>query len=402
MKLEHIQNGNILEISLTGRMDAYWSGFLDTELEKVIRAGNHIISLDMSSIEYISSAGLRILLKSYNKLNSIDGKLIIKNPSQNVMDILNLTGFSDILKASLTPDENTAEDSFDEISESTCITSLDCNVKGNPEFWKMNENFKTNKLEITEQTFSLGIGAFGEKNGDYLKRLGEYIAVNGTVAYLPTDSDSSEPDFLLSSGEYVPNIQTVYSITCEGTPGISFAIGANALSIAEIAGLCFAKTKSDTVGFVVAGELNGIAGAFLKKSPVLLTGDKDIFSFPEIRKSLSFTPEKKHRNEICLIAGVATKNRKSKLLDYLKPIDKNNEIYGHAHAAVFTYQPLKKGKINLTVLVKKLFENEKLLGIYHLINDKRLMSGAGETIIDRGMCWTGPIDNITVNPETEE
>lgn len=398
MKLEHKQDGNVLELKLTGRLDAYWAGFLDTELEKFVRNGNHLIALNMSGIEYISSAGLRILLKSHNKLNALEGLLSIREPSQNVLDILNLTGFSDILKDSLATN-GAKEETDDEIHGDFKVEALKCKVKGCPALCTEITENEVSKLEISDNFFSIGIGAFGMKNYDFMKRLGEYISVNGTVACLPTDS-GHEPDFQLSSGDYVPDLQTSSSISCQGTLGISFVLGPESLGLSEIAELCFTKTQADTVGFVAAGELSGIAGAFLKKSPALVNADNaNIFHFPEIRDWLSFTPEKAHKGEIALIAGVATKNKKSKLMEFLKPIDRDFRIYGHAHAAVFTYQPLKKGKITLSFLVRKLFEEEKLTGLYHLINDRRLISGAGETVLTRGLCWTAPVGSIEVNTE---
>ena len=77
-------------------------GWLDTnsapELGREIEALSDIESLilDFDKLEYISSAGLRILLSTQKTMNK-QGSMVIKNVNEDVMDIFNITGFIDIL-----------------------------------------------------------------------------------------------------------------------------------------------------------------------------------------------------------------------------------------------------------------------------------------------------------------
>ena len=77
-------------------------GWLDTnsapELGREIEALSDIESLilDFDKLEYISSAGLRILLSTQKMMNK-QGSMVIKNVNEDVMDIFNITGFIDIL-----------------------------------------------------------------------------------------------------------------------------------------------------------------------------------------------------------------------------------------------------------------------------------------------------------------
>ena len=64
---------------------------------------------------------------------------------------------------------------------------------------------------------------------------------------------------------------------------------------------------------------------------------------------------------------------------------------GHFHAAAFRFRPLRKGIIDLGETVAKLFEPEQLLGVLHLLNDDRGVSGAGESEFVTGACWIGPL-----------
>ena len=87
--------GEVLTVRLEGKLDTTSS----PELEKVLRENLDSTSrliLDMSALLYVSSAGLRVLLSAQKTMSAKNG-LIVRNPSENVMEIFDVTGFSDIL-----------------------------------------------------------------------------------------------------------------------------------------------------------------------------------------------------------------------------------------------------------------------------------------------------------------
>ena len=89
------KNGNQFDIALVGRLDTTTA----PDLEAVINGeldGVTELNFDFASLEYISSAGLRVLLSSQKKMNT-QGKMTVKNVSETVMDVFEITGFSDIL-----------------------------------------------------------------------------------------------------------------------------------------------------------------------------------------------------------------------------------------------------------------------------------------------------------------
>jgi anti-anti-sigma factor len=83
---------------LDGRLDAYWSDHLESELTKCIRDGIYKLRIDMSAVSYLSSAGIRVLLQSYKKLNKINGDFNLVNISKNVETVLKLSGIQALLK----------------------------------------------------------------------------------------------------------------------------------------------------------------------------------------------------------------------------------------------------------------------------------------------------------------
>ena len=87
--------GNNLTVSLEGRLDTMTAPQLESELKSALD-GKTELMIDMAKLEYISSAGLRVLLSAQKIMNK-QGSMVIKNASEEVKEIFEVTGFSDIL-----------------------------------------------------------------------------------------------------------------------------------------------------------------------------------------------------------------------------------------------------------------------------------------------------------------
>ena len=88
-------SGKELTMNLIGRLDATTAPALEKELKAYIDELEKLI-LDFKGLEYISSAGLRVLLFAQKTMNK-QGKMIIKNVNETIHEILEVTGFIDIL-----------------------------------------------------------------------------------------------------------------------------------------------------------------------------------------------------------------------------------------------------------------------------------------------------------------
>ncbi len=89
------EDGNTLSVSLEGRLDTTTAPQLEGELISSLDGKTEVV-LDMEKLEYISSAGLRVLLSAQKIMNK-QGEMVIKNASEEVKEIFDVTGFSDIL-----------------------------------------------------------------------------------------------------------------------------------------------------------------------------------------------------------------------------------------------------------------------------------------------------------------
>ena len=95
MEIKTTKENDQLEIALSGRLDTVTS----PELEKMLKPeldGLKKLTFDFSDLEYISSAGLRVLLMAAQSMED-SGEMVVKNVNSDIMDIFDVTGFSDIL-----------------------------------------------------------------------------------------------------------------------------------------------------------------------------------------------------------------------------------------------------------------------------------------------------------------
>lgn len=89
-------NANELKVVLEGRLDTATAPQLEAELGESL-SGVTDLKFDFEKLEYISSAGLRVLLSTQKIMNK-QGSMVISNTSPEVKEIFDVTGFSDILK----------------------------------------------------------------------------------------------------------------------------------------------------------------------------------------------------------------------------------------------------------------------------------------------------------------
>ena len=95
MKIEKTQNEKKMVVALEGRLDTTTAPRLEEELKNSL-AGVTDLIIDLSKLEYISSAGLRVLLSAFKTMRN-KGKMKVTNANELVKEVFEVTGFSDFL-----------------------------------------------------------------------------------------------------------------------------------------------------------------------------------------------------------------------------------------------------------------------------------------------------------------
>ncbi len=95
MTITKTVKGNEIAFALEGRLDTTTAPQFDAEIKENINGIEKLV-MDFEKLEYISSAGLRVLLAAQKIMNK-QGKMVLHNVNESVMEVFEVTGFSDVL-----------------------------------------------------------------------------------------------------------------------------------------------------------------------------------------------------------------------------------------------------------------------------------------------------------------
>ena len=404
MEITQTLTGDLMHVTVAGRLDSYWADHLSDTLRKVVRQGHHRILLDCSKVDFLSSSGISVLLQCHQQLNSISGSFHVVNPSTAVLTVLRVTRLVEMLVEGMATAETPAVsgprvrrsereglacDIFD-IDESARLT---CQALGSPD--RLGTGTFTaaecTSLESIAPALVVGVGAFGSSFDDCRARFGELLSVAGTTVYQPADG-TNVADYLLESGSRGSEVHVLYCLACEGRFSTLIRFESRqpltTIGLSRLVETCLEDSAAESIGVVMAVETSGLIGAALRRSPAA-GNERNLFAFPEIRSHLSFTAERAFPHSVALIGGVVTRNEAGRRHPLLRPF--GNDLFGHVHAAAFQFHPVRKGFIELAPTVTQLFDADRLLGVLHLLHDDRVAVGVGESEVVRGACWVGPI-----------
>ncbi len=97
MEFAHEQSGSVLIVKLDGRLDSATAQSAEEHLVRALPGERPLVAVDLSRLEYISSAGLRVLLVVAKKVQQAGGKLALFGLVPNVREIFSISGFDRIL-----------------------------------------------------------------------------------------------------------------------------------------------------------------------------------------------------------------------------------------------------------------------------------------------------------------
>ena len=95
MTIEKKMNGEAVTLIVSGRLDTQTAPDMENELDAVL-PGLKELTFDMTNLEYVSSAGLRVILKAQKAMNA-QGSMKLTGVNDSIMEVFDITGFLDIL-----------------------------------------------------------------------------------------------------------------------------------------------------------------------------------------------------------------------------------------------------------------------------------------------------------------
>ncbi len=403
MQIEFEQRGKYLLIQPKGRLDASWSEHFTDTILRQIREGKHHLVIDASEMDFLSSAGIRALLMVYKELSIVQGSFAVSNPTAFVEQTLSTSGFQMWLKKGLPEDlpaagvggetdaaENSGIQSF-VLNENARLSAAEP-ADWRP--WEVVEKERVQMLTFSKNICALGIGSAAGTFEEARDHFGEFLAAAGNVVYQPPD-EQAPPDYLIAEKQFLPRMQCVQALSCKGEMAhlLRFA-PTKAIPFYTASALLkhiLDQIEGKPAGFVVLGEIEGLVGTALIRSPGRIRENRDM-TFPEVRDWLTFCGERSYSHQQALITGIVSRAGATRLPSMPSAPD----VATHMHGAVFPYQPLPNGKIDLEIAIAKFFNGPPPLAVMHLTDDDRPAVGLGESALVRGACWFGALENPEV------
>jgi anti-anti-sigma factor len=409
MQITRNTHDSYIILELNGRLDGSSADTLAEAIEAAIQDGNHQIRLDCQAVDFISSVGIRTLLRFYKQLKSVGGQLALSAASSVVHEVIKLAGLAEFLL-------DNARDNIDRLN--AALRSAAPRQLGNFEFnvhamsdipvvmHAVGDPQKLGSVQdelrpvmLPRHTHAVGLGCLTDPTSDDASRLGEVIATDGIAIAWHTNGDV-RPDDVVLTGDLVPTVTFHSGLIVNGEYGTMATLeplpdAPHATPLSDVVINLMDLTDSDAVAFTLLVEVNGIVGAAIRRSPAILTADP--FAFPAVRDNVMFTTERATSREVALISGVASRRCCGPVNIYMRPLSQENTM-GHIHAAVFPYRPVPKGMLAIHPTVNEILQADRPTAVFHCIVDDREFDGIGETEVIRGAVWVSPVavDESTV------
>jgi anti-anti-sigma factor len=414
MKIDATRAGGSGVLRLGGRLDREGADYLSNTLEDLLRHGVRSLTIDLSGVTYISSAATKVLTRWHQELAGLRGEVELTSLPPAVRETLAIAGWdwhldaadgpgsgpSSLRQSSWQLHAGSARSGEYQVSASVPEGTLSCRLHGHPD--QLTQALPgpddCDTVAFPDDSFGLGLGAIGATFEQCQERLGELVAVAGCVAYFPSDG-ARMADYLVGDGPAAPQAVLASGLSCQGSFSKLVRFGtqseAEAIPFSELAAICLEAAGGKVAGLVIAGETAGLSGARLRRSPAADAGVPVQLDLPEVRDWLSFAPERTYAGTTALVAGVVARRPEGLLAKHLRPLGLWGQLYGHFHAAVFSYHPLPQRTVELRALLRGLFRNHQLRDVLHLLWDDRGEAGVGESALVRGVCWVSPITQIS-------
>lgn len=402
MEIVRHRAGEFLDVRLSGRLDNEASARFEEAVAEMIREGVHHLRLDLTDVRYVSSAGIGALMTAYRDMTGLQGTCRITAASDRVRETLRLVALESILFTA-TPEVAPAaqSDGPRQIRSQSALFDCypldgepsDCRLVGQP--GKMSNGSyaaeDTSRINAASGLFAVGVGALGHSFDECRNLFGEFVAAAGSAAYMPTDGTST-PDYMMSAGDLVPQIQALYAIVFRGSPGqllrFDSSTPGEGVPLSEIVNAAATVAGTPDFGIVLAAEVFGLVCTMLRRPPT--QHDPARFDFPVVREWLSFASEHEYARTSSLVVGVASSSPSDALRTFIRPV--SDKFGGHFHAAVTAFRSLPRGQVEMSDVLREVFQPRSVVSVVHLLRDDRPIEGAGESEFHRGACWVFPIE----------
>ena len=396
---ETVPGGTLVRVAC--RLDAEGAEPLGQEIDRLLRAGEHVVHLDLAAVTFISSAGIGALGAAHRKLRTAGGRLEVVVASPQVVSVLKLTRLDTLIGpgASAPPPRATPPAAAERAIGPVRLVALRPPHGPAVAVRVASEGRTAATIALSSATFALGLGTPDADDPRPLAHAGEVVAAAGCLFHRPPATDP-RVDWVTPQAGLAPRLALVAGLAWEGAPsgsaGFEPAEPDATVALDDLARALVAAAGGEAVAFVAVGEIQGLVGVELVR-PLAAAAAADhprAGTAAVASRWLSFSREPAHARRTAVVVGVAAANvpRDASLAAALRPLDPGGDrtLVGHAHAAVFAYRPVPREPGDLGHLVTALAAAPPL-AVMHLLADPAPLVGSGKSEFVRGAAWFAPL-----------
>lgn len=382
-------------VTAMGRIDALSSAEIQALFDQLILEGLRILVVDMSGVNYVSSAGLRIFIGTQKELKKVEGEIILAGITQQVSDIFQVSGFTSLFRCVADKNEvpallarATAATEF--LSSKTSDIAIDYLEKearrgslfivGGQDKMAVSAYGENDVVAVKSSAmqFGCGLAALGDSYDEYKMLFGESLIINNNFFFYPAVKHSSV-DFML-------NAHTDPSITYKFLHGfgfngdyryiLSFKSETGTLDLAALIKSFFEISSADFIGITILAESKGLWGMNIKKSPISdeqPPKGENIFTSDCFPEWFDFPVEAMYINNLVAATGIAARNPKILSPSYRKLFSGDNTF--HLHGAIFDRAPIGSNVECFEAELTRVFNELSAYKIQHLLGQSRFNCG---------------------------
>ncbi|NQV17632.1 MAG: STAS domain-containing protein [Armatimonadetes bacterium] len=377
-----IKNEKKIKIfNLKGRFDGYGASLFDEKTE-TIKDDLKFWILNFTNVVFLSSAGIRSLIKTEKCLRKISASLYLAGLNSDLKKVLKLTGLLHMFKI-----YDTLQEALDLINRTTSINETFAQIEERKyiikwlepqdsflDFWEISDSsvceFNADKLiptNLKELEFAFGIGGIGHSRIQGFETLGEFISTPFFAGVMPADEHNLS-DFIISENPSETPFFVFSGIGLSGKPEIIIESDSE-IELNKIIFDYFQIIKKENadsliMGFIILAESENVTGSFFKTKEDILTEKYHI--------------EDSNEKKGILLIGTAIEKSILKLAvnkNFLHQIQKfplDENFYFHGHCVILN--KLIQTEISLEPLttIRQNIKLENLEKVFHLNPDTKL------------------------------
>ncbi len=422
MKITSRLEDQTLVLSLQGRLDAFHGGELQKVIDQNLRNQQVIyVVVDMSGVDYLSSAGLRVILALYKNLRKRDGVLTLAGLQAYCRDVIEMAGFAPTLpqfasvgEALQFCDQVITEKRHLETWDELETINAECGtfriIPGSQEpgavlvmgdvkdvlYSRVSVDHLCSK-KFSETEYSIGLGGLGNQLEDYFPIMGEMMTIGGTMVWLPTDGHDT-PDFLIpqkDTGQVT--LRTGFNVSISG--GFNELMmfdsceegGTTITTLYRTLFQIARRRRPDfhgVIGLAIRAQMSSVFGSGILKSPIVdfKPANGEMVTAPSnTAEWFEFDHTPRHTDVTGLICGVGADltadlsyydKDQFDAVFYINPANVGgNDLQLHNHGVVFSKLQMAPKAVNIEKEIRQVVDNGEFIDMRHLLDSSAISRG---------------------------